>query len=169
LINKYQYSQGSVSTRLRCGGLWSVDFTLTAECDCEGFLTISEYLMKLWQKLNDLLFVPPCMSYNILAIHLWSPSFILQLSRVSRSLTILFDVQHLCCAINFAFLSAFHISRIQHIALLCPHPLIPDLLSIYLMMSFILGWKLTSSISLFLLSLSLSLIWTDLTDYCPAG
>jgi len=57
----------------------------------------------------------------------------------------------------------------QHIALLCPHPPIPDLLSTYLTASFILASKLTSSLSLFLLSLSLSLIWTDLTDYCPAG
>ena len=73
------------------------------------------------------------------ALHLWSPSFILQFSRILRSLTVLFDVQHLCCGINFHILSALHISRIQHTALLCPHPLIPDLLSTYLTVSFILG------------------------------
>ena len=43
----------------------------------------------------------------------------------------IFDYRHI--------LSAFHISRIQHIALLCPHPPIPDLLSMYLMASFILA------------------------------
>ena len=69
----------------------------------------------------------------------------------------------------YTILSTFHVSRIQHIALLCPHPLIPDLLSTYVTVSFILAWKLASSLSLFLLSLSLSLIWTDLTDYCLAG
>ena len=78
-------------------------------------------------------------------------------------------LQCVLISINFPILSAFHISRIQPIALLCPHLPIPDLLSMYLMVSFILGWKLTSSLSLFLLSLSLSLLWTDLTDYCPAG
>ena len=41
-------------------------------------------------------------------------------------------------------------------SVLCPHPLIPDLLSTYLMVSFILGWKLTSSQCLFLLSSPLS-------------
>jgi len=110
----------------------------------------------------------PSSLHDLLALHLRSPSFILQFSRVSRSLTVLFDVQRLCCGINFPILSAFHISRIQHIALLCLHPLIPDLVSTYLT-SFILGWKLTSSLSLFLFSLSLSLLWIDLTDYCPAG
>ena len=98
--------------------------------------------------------LPPSL-HDLLALHLWSPSFILQFSRVSRSLTVLFDVQHLCCGINFPILSAFHISRIQHIVLLCPHPPIPDLLSMYLMVSFILAWKLTSSLGLFLLSLPL--------------
>ena len=44
-----------------------------------------------------------------------------------------------CCGINFPILSAVHISRIQNIALLCLHPLISDLLSTYLMVSFILS------------------------------
>ena len=82
--------------------------------------------------------LPPSL-HDLLALRLWSPFFVLQFSRVSRSLTVLFDVQHLCCGINFPILSAFHISRMQHIALLCPHPLIADLLSTYLTVSFILG------------------------------
>jgi len=45
------------------------------------------------------------------------------------------------CGINFISLRIpfFRISRILHTALLCPHSPIPDLLSTYLMVSFILG------------------------------
>jgi len=126
-----------------------------------SFPVPSSFAMSLPPSLHDL---------GLFALHLWSPSFILQFSRVSRSLTVLFDVQHLYLLWNklphsLRILSAFHISGIKHIALQCPHPLIPDLLSTYPMVSLILGGKLTSSLSLFFLSLSLSLLRTDLTDY----
>jgi len=105
--------------------------------------------------------LPPSL-HDLLAFHLWSPSFILQFSHVS-SIT---NHSFRCAASPF---SPHSMSVGSNTALLCRHSLIPDLLSTYFMVSFILGWKLTSSLLLFLLSLSLSLLCTDLTDYCPAG
>ena len=62
----------------------------------------------------------------------------------------------------------FHISQLHHSSRLSPHPLILDLLSTCPTASSILGSKLISSPSLFVLSLCASLSRTELTDHRPA-
>jgi len=76
-----------------------------------GCMSLWLWLCSRWRPITTSGFDPstftmslPPRLYDLLALHLWSPSFILQFSRVSRSLTILFDVQHLHCGINFPIL-----------------------------------------------------------------
>ena len=44
-------------------------------------------------------------------LHPWSPSFILHLSHVSKSQTVLFDTQHLSYGMNFSTLTMLHTSQ----------------------------------------------------------